>query len=108
MTKPTRMNENRQNSLSATTSASRLDLGRAVKCLCSVGAMVMYYPPLRREVSPVISPADAHHSAARTQTRSSAFRSQATENFQAQISHFNLTPPGRGTRRPVRKFVVRC
>ena len=50
MIRPTRMNENRQNSLSATTSASRLVLGRAVKCLCSVGAIAMLFPPLRREV----------------------------------------------------------
>ena len=45
----------------------------------------------------VWSPADTHHSAARTKTRSSAFRSPATQNFHAQTSHFSLTPPGRGT-----------
>ena len=54
MIRPTRMKENRQNSLSATTSASRLVLGRAAMCLCSAGAMAMFFPPLRREVSRVV------------------------------------------------------
>ena len=82
MIKPTRMNENRQNSLSATTSASRLTSGGQSNVFVVSGLSPCCSLPWTRGVA-CGPPADAHHSAARTQTRSSAFRSQATQNFQA-------------------------